>query len=209
MFTVDRLNAVTADFQKYVEPQLYDSGMFDPDNSYVVVCEGDQDDLKTKMDMYAGIDMCTIDKEHQVVQGIASRIQWGTCWRTFTIRALTDSGSFDTELKKRSMAIKKGDMYPTWTMQAYIRHDLQDDTKILCTIGIIRTVDLFDYVMGEITDQHFTGDEFFDALQNQFSIGEVDVRKNYAGGAVFLTCNWDKLINHGVDIKILNGVFDS
>ena len=208
MFTIDKLTAATADFQKYVEPQLYDSGLFDPVNSYVIVCEGDSDDLKKKMDMYAGIDMCTIDKTKQVVQGIASRIQRGPCWRTFTIRAITDNGSINTELKKRALAIRNGDMYPTWTVQGYISDD-SDPTKSICTVGVVRTVDLFDYILESIRAEGInTVAGLIEALDKMPYIGDMDVRQNYSGGAIFLSCNWDRMILKGIDVKILSGIFD-
>ena len=209
MFTIDKLNEATADFQKYIEPQLYDSGMFDPKDSYVIVCEGDSDDLKTKMDRYAGIDMCTVDSVNQIVQGIASRVQRGTCWRTFTIRTITDNGSFDTELKKRSRAIANGDMYPTWTIQGYISPDDDDPSKIKCTVGIVRTVDLFKYIQNELSNAGFTNQkEFFNALQCWSCIEELGVKKNYFGG-IFLSCDWDKMLQRGYVVNILQGVFDS
>ena len=153
--------------------------------------------------------MCTVDKTNQVVQGIASRIQRGTCWRTFTVRAITDNGSFDTEYKKRSKAIRNGDMYPTWTIQAYIGPDDLAPSKILCTVGIIRTTELFAYINNELATRHFeTWGDFEEALRYDSSIGELAVRQNYSGGAVFLSCSWDKMIAKGIDMKILYGVFD-
>jgi len=209
MFDLSKLTSSTADFQKYVEPQLYDSGLFSPQDSYVIVCEGDTDDLRKKMDMYAGIDMCTIDRQNQVIQGIASRIQRGPCWRTFTIRAITDNGSLNTELKKRALAIKNGDMYPTWTVQAYINTDDTDVSKIKCTVGIVRTVELFDYILDNIKDEGInTVAGLVEALDKQPYIGDIDVRQNYSGGAIFVSCNWDRMILKGIDVKILTGLFD-
>jgi hypothetical protein len=205
MFTLDKLTAATADFQKYVEPQLYDSGMFDPKDSYVVVCEGDSDDLKAKMDQFAGIDMVTIDKQHQTVQGIASRIQHGPCWHTFTVRALTDRGNFDTELKKRLLAIQNGDMYPTWTIQAYV---FPVNGLIQCTVGVIRTVELFNYIKDQLSSRTFKDEEdFFDMLRYDTSIGELDIRRNSQGGAVFIACDWETLIHRGINLTIMEGTF--
>ena len=209
MFTIDKLNAATDSFKRYVEPQLYNSNLFDPNNSYVIVCEGDSDDLKTQLDRYAGIDMVTIDNQSQTVQGIASRVQTGMCYRTFTIRAITDNGSIDTELKKRSLAIRNGDMYPTWTIQAYICNNNLDDTKVDCTVGVVRTIDLFNYILDQITKVegiHHTAD-LIDLLRHRFNIGSIGVRNN-PYGAVFLTCDWDLLIASGVDVRILQATFD-
>lgn len=209
MFTIDKLNAATDSFKRYVEPQLYDSNLFDPNSSYVIVCEGDNDDLKTQLDRYAGIDMVTIDNQSQTVQGIASRVQTGMCYRTFTIRAITDNGSIDTELKKRSLAIRNGDMYPTWTIQAYICNNALDNTKVDCTVGVVRTIDLFNYILDQITKVegiHHT-DALIDILRHRFNIGSIGVRNN-PYGAVFLTCDWDLLIASGVDVRILQDTFD-
>lgn len=209
MFELSKMTQATKDFQKYVEPQLYTSGLFDPKVSYVIICEGEKDDLKSRMDKYAGIDMCTVDTQNQVIQGVASRVQYCQCFRTFTIRTITDNGSFDTELKKRSRAIKNGDMYPTWTTQAYVYPDPTDPDKMICTVGIVRTVDLFNYALEHLENEHFTTkQDFYNALQCWSSIGELGVRKNYIGGAVFLSCDWDLMKQHGIPITILEGVFD-
>lgn len=205
MFTHEKLTTSTLKFQKYVEPQLYSSGMFDPNNSYVILCEGDRDDLKTKMDRFAGIDMCTIDTANQVVQGIASRVQQGPCWRTFTIRAITDNGNFDTELKKRALAIRNGDMYPTWTIQAYISSE--GVNAVRSTVGIVRTVDLFGYVINQIkSDNISTTSELIDRLVNDYSIGTLSIRRNISG-SVFLVCDWNDLIKEGIHISVLEDIF--
>lgn len=210
MFTIDKLTQATADFQHYVEPQLYNSGMFDPNNSYVVACEGDTDDLKSKMDMYAGIDMCTIDTKNQVVQGVASRIQYGHCWETFTIRTKTDRGNYETELFKRLRAVKNGDMYPTWTIQSYIEPDDEDPKKKLCTVGIVRTYDLFDFVSEQLNSEHFKSiDDFIETLHYSPNIGQMRIRRNYGGGAIFLSCSWGDLIKANQKVTILKGVFDN
>lgn len=210
MFEMSKLTASTEKFKKYVEPQLYDSGMFDPNNSYVIICEGDNDDLKSKMDKFAGIDMCTIDKDHQTVQGIASRVQEGPCWRTFTVRALTDHGSLGTEFRKRSQAIANGDMYPTWTIQAYVTRKISDPDKVICTIGIVRTKELFSYIMDQLSDQNFaTWGDFRDAITSQYNINEIDIRSAVDGGAIFLVCDWDKLISHDINVTVLEGEFDN
>lgn len=210
MFDKGKLTASTEKFKKYVEPQLYDSGLFDPNNSYVIICEGDSDDLRSKMDLYAGIDMCTVDKNHQTVQGVASRIQEGPCWRTFTIRAITDHGNLDTEFRKRSQAIANGDMYPTWTIQAYITRSDEDPDKLICTVGVIRTTELFTYIMDQLSDEHFaTWGDFRQAITSRYDINELDIRSAGDGGAIFLVCSWDKLIEHNINLTILQGEFDT
>lgn len=208
MFELSKLTKSTEDFKKYVEPQLYDSGLFNPDTSYLVTCEGANDDLRTKMDMYAGIDMCTVDMQNQCVQGIASRIQRGRCYNTFTVRAITDNGSLETEFRKRSLAITNGNMYPTWTVQAYVYDDLDDPDKEICTAGIIRTTDLFDYIINQLKGKGLhTWQDFIDMLHNNYSIGEIDVRC-IPGGAIFLSCDWNTIQHHGINVDVLNGVFD-
>lgn len=207
MFTIDKLNESTSDFQKYVEPQLYSSGLFNKQDCYVITCEGANDDLKTMMDRYAGIDMCNVDRQNQTVQGIASRVQKGTCWETFTIRALTDSGNFNTELKKRSCAIYNGDMYPTWTMQAYLT---PVDSKTKCTVGIVRTTELFNYILSNIAKEHFdTTEALIDALKIRSSIGELEIKQIIGGGAVLVTCSWNKLKAAGVNVTILESEYDN
>lgn len=208
MFTIDKLTASTEKFQKYVEPQLYSSGLFDPKNSYVIICEGDSDDLKSKMDRFAGIDMCTVDTHNQVVQGIASRVQTGSCYNSFTIRAVTDNGSLDTEFRKRAKAITNGDMYPTWTVQAYVTPYPEDESKVTCTVGIVRTTELFSYMMSQFENENFqTWQDFYDAMTSRFNIGELSIKQIISGGAIFLVCDWDALMDHGVDVTILQETF--
>lgn len=208
MFQLSKLTQSTEDFRKYVEPQLYNSGLFNPADSYVVSCEGSTDDLRAKMDMYAGIDMCTIDNKHNCVQGIASRIQYGRCYRSFTIRTITDNGNLETEFMKRATAIKNGDMYPTWTIQAYVYPHDSDDTKLQCTVGVIRTTELFSYIIDQLQNRGLnTWDDFEELVRNDYSVGELDIRR-IPGGAIFFSCDWDTIAHHGIDIHILEGVFD-
>jgi hypothetical protein len=77
--------------------------------------------FKDELDMYAGIDAWQIFRDRCAIRGIASRVQWDSPYRTFTIRYSKTSGQ-KTEYAKRLDAIKnetEGLIYPHLTIQAY------------------------------------------------------------------------------------------
>lgn len=77
------------------------------------------------------------------IRGIASRVQWGKNWRSFTIRESRTSGS-TTELSKRLAMLRDGGdwLLPALTVQAYL-NPLTDE---LNGAGIVRTRDLYKYI---------------------------------------------------------------
>lgn len=91
-------------------------------------------------DQYSGIDY--IRHDNKGIQGIASRVQWGNAWDTFTIRYKRCSGS-KTEYEKRLEAIKEGYFYPALTLQAYF--DNKKDLNLL-SIAVIKTLDLYKFI---------------------------------------------------------------
>lgn len=94
------------------------------------------------MDQTCGIDF--IKKDNIGMQGIATRVQWGTNWKTFTVRTKrhTTTGT-NTEFKKRNEQIAKGYFYPAFTLQAYFNNKTE---KILLGIGVIKTTDLYNFM---------------------------------------------------------------
>lgn len=104
-------------------------------NSKIVEVEGQNNALKS-LDLYAGIDYLLIDDKG--VRGIASRIQEGPCYRTFTIRVSKKSGA-KTEFEKRIDAFADNYIYPYYTLQAYA-----DNDKII--YAVCRTTDLYKFV---------------------------------------------------------------
>jgi len=94
--------------------------------------------LAKDMDLKCGIDIWqTIDGKG--CRGIASRVQWGKNWGTFTVRKRRFSGA-KTEYEKRKEAIKNGSyVYPYLTCQAYI----EKETFSLHGGAVARTSDIF------------------------------------------------------------------
>ena len=95
------------------------------------------------LDILAGIDAWHIDG---AVRGIASRIQYGIPYNTFTVRMKRSSG-IETEYAKRLQAIESdnGWLYPHITVQAYIDHD------ILLSAAACRTADLIRYIRDNLS----------------------------------------------------------
>lgn len=92
------------------------------------------------MDQVSGIDL--IRQNSAGLQGVASRVQFGHSFNTFTIRSKRKSGA-KTELEKRLQQIKEGYFYPAFTLQAYF--DNRKDLNLL-SIAIIRTEDLYLFI---------------------------------------------------------------
>ena len=93
-----------------------------------------------ELDMLAGIDAWHILENRMGLRGIASRVQWGRPYNTFTIRIALASGH-DTEYQKRLYALNNPDLnliYPHITCQAY----LDKKGGNLLSAAIIKTKDL-------------------------------------------------------------------
>jgi hypothetical protein len=100
------------------------------------------------LDVQAGIDAWQL-VEGQGVQGIASRIQYGAVWKSFTVRERRASGG-ETELAKRLRALKDVDGHwalPAWTVQAYVEEPRVGDLLYVC---MTRTPDLYSYVESKL-----------------------------------------------------------
>lgn len=140
---------------------------------YMITVEGrTEDELAHLLDTSAGIDLFNIRPEG--IAGVASRIQKGRNWRTFTVRFRRDSGA-KTEYEKRVYAIKNGLLYPLFTFQAYV-----DDNR-LAGMAVVRTVDLMEYIKDERPILRHTGDDKI-------------------GGASFYAVEWDKLRRCGYKV---------
>ena len=106
----------------------------------IISVEENENEILTILDQNSGIDY--FRKNEHGLQGIASRVQFGDDYRTFTIRYSRFSGS-KTEYEKRKYQIENNYLYPTFTMQAYF--DNREDLNLL-SIGIIKTVDLYNVI---------------------------------------------------------------
>lgn len=104
----------------------------------IISIENTDNEVLILLDKYSGIDY--IRKNDCGLQGVASRVQFGYAWNTFTIRYERSTGS-KTEYEKRIEQIKNGYFYPAFTLQAYF----DDRTELnLLSIAIIKTIDLYD-----------------------------------------------------------------
>lgn len=120
------------DYQKIIKP-LLEKVL----KGELITVEGETLNETAKLlDTLAGIDLWFANKE-KGMRGIASRIQYGKNWRTFTIRLERDSGA-KTEYEKRKYAIDNDYLYPVITYQAY----LCEDGKM----AIAMTKDIIDYI---------------------------------------------------------------
>ena len=129
--------------------------------------EGKDDEVCKVLDMSCGIDYLLYSKDCCLIGGIASRVQYGKNYRTFTVRKERESGAL-TEFQKRSQAIAKGTIYPYYSMQAYI---LDEN---VAGLAITKTADLIKFI-----DKGF-----------------AEIMKTNAdkiGQAEFYVCNWDKM----------------
>lgn len=158
-------------FIELVEPEL--SNVI---GGYFVAVEGvTVDDMAQLLDTLAGIDFWNIRSEAGI-RGVATRIQRGKSWRTFTIRHKRMSGA-RTEYEKRKQAIEEGMLYPELTIQAYV------DNGQLLSYAVAKTVDILEMIdMGRAKIKH-TGPEQY-------------------GQASFYVVKWDDMKEAGYDILI-------
>lgn len=140
----------------------------------LISIENTDNEVLLMMDMISGIDL--IRHDDKGLQGIAARVQFGSNYKTFTIRS-TRHTTAATELEKRMKQIKGGYFYPAFTMQAYFNS--RDDLKLL-SVAVIRTIDLYDF----IDNNHL----------------KVHTRKS---DNVFKYCFWSDLKKAGCNIKII------
>jgi len=135
------LSASARDFQDIVWPQisttpLVNGGVIRPVEAVAEM------NFKDDLDLLAGIDAWQIQHSPTAMRGIASRVQWGGCHESFSIRTKLPSGS-ETEFQKRLRAIQNiddGHLYPHLTIQSYLnRREGQ-----LLAAAAVKTKDLIE-----------------------------------------------------------------
>ncbi len=133
-----------ADYQTYLLPFLERSL-----NGRLISVEGNTLDETAKLlDTLAGVDVWYANTSTGMV-GIASRIQNGKNWGTFTVRAERASGA-RTEYEKRKYAMNNGFLYPKLTYQAYVdRYEIN--------IGLAHTDDIFECIDKGLCTKRHTG----------------------------------------------------
>jgi hypothetical protein len=134
-------------------------------------------ELARLLDMRAGIDGWHIHSGG--MRGIASRVQYGHDWRTFTVRMSRDSGA-KTEYQKRFEAIHtaRGWIYPAITVHAYA------ETQIgpIISIGIARTADVIDFIAKGLHKERRTSN------------------------AVFAACSWLEMRKTGYRVEVIEAL---
>ena len=137
--------------------------------------EGQSNEVCRLLDMECGIDYLLYSKDLGQVYGLASRVQYGRNYRTFTVRKERESGA-KTEYKKRTDAKDCGGLSPHYTMQAYVK-----DGEIN-GLALVKTEDLLNFIEKGLADEGRTG-------------------ANKDGQATFYICDWDKLREAGYTVK--------
>ena len=128
------------------------------------------------LDTLAGIDVWYINRLNGM-RGIASRIQTGVNYKTFTIRNKRETGA-RTEYEKRKIAIEKGYLYPYLTAQAYVTKDNK-----LMSFAIARTEDIINAIDRGLCYKRHTN-------------------SNQIGQAEFYVVRWYDMKNAGYEIVI-------
>jgi hypothetical protein len=96
--------------------------------------------LSTLLDMHTGIDVLHMRSGHGI-RGIATRVQYGEDYRSFTVRTHRPSEA-QTEYGKRLASIKGEYIYPYWTLQAY----LSKPGGTLLSLAVTPTKELYQYI---------------------------------------------------------------
>jgi hypothetical protein len=162
------------DFERVVWPAIKGKC---GDGTLVAVESVTEKSLSQCLDTLAGIDGWHIQQANGRMRGLASRVQWGEPWYTFTIRSKRTTGA-ETELRKRIDAIRSGWLYPTLTVHAYVAEPRRRGAFLAA--GICYTKDLYEFVGAHLGDG---------AWIRRHS------RKNPTDGNEFLFVDWDELSN--------------
>ncbi len=136
--------------------------------------EGETNEVCKILDMSCGVDYLLYSEDFSFVYGVASRVQYGKNYRTFTVRKERDSKAV-TEYEKRVSAIHNKALYPKYTMQSYI----VDENVI--GLAIVKTADLIDFI----------------------GLGRADVMStniDKIGQAEFYVCKWDLMKDYGYTV---------
>jgi hypothetical protein len=137
-------------------------------------------DFAKQLDMKGGIDAWQVIENQMGLRGIASRVQWGHNFDTFTVRYLLPSGC-KTEYDKRMYAIQNpeiGLVYPFLTIQAY----LTDKKGSFTSAAIIKTKELY---------------------QSMIDHPAIWKDRTAAGGNVFKYVDWEALTIAGYGIIVV------
>lgn len=138
------------------------------------------DPFARDFDMLAGIDAWQLCHSRGMMRGIASRVQFGTAWDSFTVRLKRTSGA-STEFAKRIESMldsRAGWLHPALTVQAYVSSRTDGELLHAC---MTRTDDMYHYI-----------------LDNEMLL---DVRENPQDGNLFTVVWCDDLRDAGIEVR--------
>jgi len=118
---LDGLSNSASDFANIVWPSI-SSAQGIGGGQIIPVEAVSSEEFSSELDVLAGVDAWQIVANNRGVRGIASRIQWGRDYRSFSIRYSTPSGA-ETEFQKRLRALSNPDegyLFPHLTVQAFL-----------------------------------------------------------------------------------------
>ena len=142
-----------------------------------------ENDFLQVLDAYSGIDYWNISYQDEVIQTIASRVQWGKRYDSFTIRYERKSGAI-TEYEKRIKAITTNTcLYPNFTVQAYIT---ERRVGKLLSVGAVKTINLFTFLSKQ--------DEYY--IQTHLFTNPTD-------GNLFIAVFWSELLKNKIKVPHL------
>ena len=144
----------------------------------IMTVEGSDCEVCQMLDTRCGTDYFQIYSADDVVYGVASRVQYGYPYNTFTVRKRRASGAM-TEYDKRRMAIKSGGVYPFLTMQTYV----DTNTREINSLAVMKTTDLFDFIEKGYADTNHT-------------------KHDKHGQASFYVAHWNKIKECGYQIFV-------
>tara|TARA_S200002703_G_scaffold158399_1_gene168660 strand:+ start:785 stop:1411 length:627 start_codon:yes stop_codon:yes gene_type:complete len=197
MMVQDEIEIASHDFHRLVLPRIQKDNII-PGIIESICVEGIQSPLNWCLDAIAGIDVMLIIERppplKSVAVGLASRIQYGVNYQTWTVRMCrfgVDGVSWNTELQKRAQQIKDGAaIRPTWNCHAYI--DARGGR--LLSLAVARTDDFFGSIYQGIV-QWLKGapwairkiETLRSGSQLKCPLGIIRRTKN----AAFLVVDWD------------------
>jgi len=174
----------SAAFLRVVWPAIKDMGLIG--GGKIIPTESITNDAMTDMlDKYSGIDAWHLSNDRQM-RGVASRVQWGKDWRTFTVRYSRDSGA-KTEYEKRKTDIESnaGWMYPHLTVHAFISGNKSGEGDLM-SVAVIKTKDLIEACTNVVNNNHYLPSGGF----------------RRTGNAEFIWIDWNWLQMLGVEVEI-------
>lgn len=157
------------DFNRLIKPiaEVKLDGRFD-------LVENMADEMKRALDIQAGVDLWLVQNTGGI-RGVASRVQRGKNWRTFTIRKERRTG-VETEYAKRREALNNELLYPALTLHGYVTAD----GEALLGFAVAQTRDLIAMI-----EQH------------QYDDVKMTREDRNDGIATFYVIAWDNVQGRG------------